>query len=246
MHKINRRIQRRALYGWTLFTPLVMMVFAVLFCDAWLNIQTRKTDYELGRLNKQMRVLRSELDSLRGERAEREGIGNLASKAERLGLVEPEPRQVMRISYDKSRFAGEAQGPMTMARLDMASRRSNETTQASVATILLSPPESAGHTAAASGENNAPAFRLVRPATPLDQQEFLSSEGESLLPDVMAAIKQTRADNRPEAELSATAPLEALETVREQQSAADAVLAPLLADLTQELQEEWKLLSASL
>ncbi len=263
MHKINRREQRRALYGWIPHAPLVAMVFGVLFCDAWLNIQTRQTDYELGRLNRRMRELRSELDSLRGEQAEREGISLLGHKAAALGLVEPEPRQVMRICYDKRSVLPREQAPLTMAHLNAAEDRQDDGNHTSpVATILLEAPKiPSSLSGAVSREVAAPAFRLTRAPLPSNQQECLSPEGESLLSEVMAAINQARADIRPEpAVMAVSLPEEALAPLpvkpvarsapavppQSVKPVEDVVLAPLLADLQQELHQEWKLLNTSL
>ncbi len=263
MHKINRREQRRALYGWVPYAPLVAVVFGVLFCDAWLNIQTRRTDYELGRLNRRMRELRAELDALRGEQAEREGIGLLGDKAAALGLVEPEPRQVMRITYDKRSVVPREQAPMTIAHLNASEDRRDAGRQDHrTATILLDAPKiSSPHSDAAVQETAAPAFRLTRAPMSLSQRECLSPEGESLLPDVMAAINQARAEVRPEPPIPPDASLDVLGVALSRESMAqspptnpphhdspaeDIVLAPLLADLDQELKKEWKLLNASL
>lgn len=263
MHKINRREQRRALYGWIPYAPLVAMVFGVLFCDAWLNIQTRQMDYELGRLNRRMRELRSELDSLRGEQAEREGIGLLGAKAAALGLVEPEPWQIMRICYDKRSVFPPQQAPLTMAHLNAEEDKQDDGDHPRpVATILLDAPETPPPlSGAVSPETAAPAFFLTRAPLPSNQQECLSAEGELLLSEVMAAINQARADIRPEPAVMAVSPQEealaplppkpvarSLPAVPPQSFKAveDAVLAPLLADLQQELHQEWKLLNTSL
>ncbi len=97
MTKAGKRDRRRSLYGWLLWLPVLGVIFTPLFFDAWLNIASRNLDYELCRLNTRLGDLNASLDASRVEAARLEAVDRLFCAAPDLGLVEPEPHQVVRL-----------------------------------------------------------------------------------------------------------------------------------------------------
>ncbi len=85
---------RRNLYGWVPYTPLVVLVFAVLAINARVNVQNRRDDYEFFKLTTERRKAAQELDAVRAEEALLNDLDMLSAKAQELGLVPPLPNQV--------------------------------------------------------------------------------------------------------------------------------------------------------
>ncbi len=117
MHRIiSRQRQRAALYGWIKWTPVLAFPFSLMFFDAWLNIETRNNDYAVGRLSSQVRSLTSELEHVRVLRAQQENLGDLGAKAPNIGLVEPNPNQVVTVRWDGQWRERAPQAPFALAR----------------------------------------------------------------------------------------------------------------------------------
>jgi len=117
MHRIiSRQRQRAALYGWIKWMPVLAFPFSLMFFDAWLNIETRNNDYAVGRLSSQVRTLTSELEHVRVLRAQQENLGDLGAKAPNIGLVEPNPNQVVTVRWDGQWRERAPQAPFALAR----------------------------------------------------------------------------------------------------------------------------------
>ncbi|HDP34562.1 MAG TPA: hypothetical protein ENN29_05575 [Candidatus Hydrogenedentes bacterium] len=99
MHRISRIERRSLLTGWIKWALLPMIPFSILFFDAWLNIQVRYKDYELGRLNAVRRELNEELDVVRAKEASLSGVEHLTVMAEQMELASPKPQQFRVIAY---------------------------------------------------------------------------------------------------------------------------------------------------
>lgn len=118
MRTLTKFERRQAFYGWLRWTPLLLVVFAVLFFDAWVNIQTLKSDYVLGALIQQMRGLEEQLHGLRVQAASNQTIDVLGEAAPELGMQEPKPEQVETIYYDPLRDgAAPLSQPFVMAQI---------------------------------------------------------------------------------------------------------------------------------
>lgn len=117
MHRIISRQRRRAaLYGWIKWMPVLAFPFSLMFFDAWLNIETRNNDYAVGRLSGQVRSLTGELEHMRVLRAQQENLGDLGAKAPNIGLVEPNPNQVVTVRWDGQWRERAPQAPFALAR----------------------------------------------------------------------------------------------------------------------------------
>lgn len=118
MRTLTKFERRQAFYGWLRWTPLLVVVFAVLFFDAWVNIQTLKSDYVLGGIIQEMRALEEQLHGLRVKAAANQTMDLLGEAAPALGLKEPAPEQVETIVYQPSRDgAAPLSQPFVMAQL---------------------------------------------------------------------------------------------------------------------------------
>lgn len=119
MRLMSKPERRQAFYGWIRWTPVLALVFAVLFFDAWVNIETRKSDYVFSELSGRVRALEAELQQLRVRSAGRQTIDVLAEAAPALGLAEAKPDQFETIYYDPLRDGAEPlMRPFVMAQLD--------------------------------------------------------------------------------------------------------------------------------
>jgi cell division protein FtsL len=115
MKAMIRRERRQTLYTWILWLPVIVPVFCMLFADVWLSVETRRHDYELFHLNTARRKLEAELDTIRVDEAQLEALNRLAVKAPELGLVKPEPDQIVVVRGTLPALAGPAASPMLLA-----------------------------------------------------------------------------------------------------------------------------------
>jgi hypothetical protein len=119
MRMMSKPDRRQAFYGWVRWTPVLGLVFSVLFFDAWVNIETRKSDYRLGELSGKARELEAQLDAVRVRTASAQTIDALAEAAPALGLAEALPEQFETIIYDPAREgSAPLMRPFVMAQLD--------------------------------------------------------------------------------------------------------------------------------
>lgn len=137
MHRTSTKNQRRALWGWIKWAPVVAIPFSVLFFHAWLNVQILRADYVLRELSSKARELDDQLAHTDVAGSIHEAPEILAERAELLDFVPPGPGQREAIPYDPAvldRFPEDS--VFEMARLDGApdtapaapESRSNRTT----------------------------------------------------------------------------------------------------------------------
>jgi hypothetical protein len=161
MRTLTKFERRQAFYGWLRWTPLLVVVFAVLFFDAWINIQTLRSDYILGEIVQEMRTLEEQLHGLRVKAAANQTLDLLGEAAPALGLKEPSPEQVETIVYNPVRDgAAPLNKPFVMAQLE-----GKRAVQHMASPILFSPI--GGILPALIAEATQPAKPAAPPATPL-------------------------------------------------------------------------------
>jgi len=95
---ISRVVRRGAIHGWIWYLPALAVVIGVLGFDTYLNVETRRNDYEVGQLRSQARVLEEQLIKLRTQRAEREHVRRLSEHAKVMGLREAAPGEIVHIA----------------------------------------------------------------------------------------------------------------------------------------------------
>lgn len=94
-----RRVCR--LRGWVKWLPFLLLPFFVLFFEVWLHTHMRECDYEVSQLNASVRSLRSEIDQLKSSEAALETMDMIQASADRLGLVAPQPDQIVVVYVDE-------------------------------------------------------------------------------------------------------------------------------------------------
>jgi hypothetical protein len=99
---MRKQASRRALYGWIFYTPPVAFIIGVLAFDAYLNIETRRNDYEVNALKRRATELNDALEKLRSGGAKSHQLNKLQEQALSMGLREPEPWQIERIVMPNS------------------------------------------------------------------------------------------------------------------------------------------------
>lgn len=123
MRREEKLRRRAALYGWIKWFPVVIIPFGVLFADAWLTVKIRTNDYEYGRLSQEYQQTADQLRVVRTSLAELQRVPLLVSKAEELGFVIPNPRQVETIVFDSSELNVHPDWPLLLARMEAAEKR---------------------------------------------------------------------------------------------------------------------------
>jgi hypothetical protein len=122
-----KRIRRQSLFGWIKWAPVIAVPFAVLFCEAWLNTQTRFVDYSLVRVNNRIKEIESSLDRIRVEEARLQAFDRLEVEAPDLGLQAAAPEQVLPIFYSaKTDEVYIPDRPYIMARLEAERKAAGE------------------------------------------------------------------------------------------------------------------------
>lgn len=121
MRKVRKEIQRQALYGWLWWAPIPLMVLGVLAVDTWLNIQTRRYDYEIISYKNEIARLEAALAEVRTELAGQQDLDQLSVYAEMLGLDDPAPNQIRLVpSHRDATYAGKN---LVLARKELTARR---------------------------------------------------------------------------------------------------------------------------
>jgi len=95
---ISKVVRRGSIHGWIWYLPAIAVVLGVLGFETYLNIETRRNHYEVGRLRSQARALEAELLKLQTDRAEREHVRRLSEHAELMGLREAAPGEIIHIA----------------------------------------------------------------------------------------------------------------------------------------------------
>ena len=148
MRRLSNRAQQHALYGWIKWAIILVLMFSILFFDAWMNIQTRNNDYQFARLSKKIRELCTEMSAVRVEKVDQERVGRLSSLAPDMGLVTPNPNQVQPVYYDGAMEQRKARAPMAVARVQQQ-EPAEVTLATSLTTSATAPlPERSGNESA--------------------------------------------------------------------------------------------------
>jgi hypothetical protein len=84
--------------NWFRWLPVLLVPFSVLFVETWLHTRILRDDYESYTLQIELRRLQESLKELRGQEASLNRLDRLDEQAPDLGLVEPEPDQIVILS----------------------------------------------------------------------------------------------------------------------------------------------------
>jgi len=103
--RLRKPAQKQAYLGWLLWAPVILPAFAVLMFDAWMNVQIRKNDYELSRLNRMKEEVVAAEHELRVQMASWQELDQLKSTAQELGLNQPRPEQIVRLAFNPEHYA---------------------------------------------------------------------------------------------------------------------------------------------
>ncbi len=93
MTRLSRKKHRAAVYGWVKWTPGLLALFAVVFTDIWLNVESRRIGYALSEVNTQITQVVRERDRINVTADTRKNFDRLAKLAGELGLRDATPDQ---------------------------------------------------------------------------------------------------------------------------------------------------------
>jgi hypothetical protein len=152
MRKVRKEIQRQALYGWLWWAPMPTLILGVLVVDAWLNIQTRRHDYEMNTYKSEITRLEGSLDEAGVQLDAKKDYENLELHAKKLGLRDPEAGQVRVLMLNDVTYAG---ANLVLARTEDAPEaervpRRAELPAVPVAPVMAPPPAVEGDASEAS------------------------------------------------------------------------------------------------
>lgn len=91
------RKRRGNLKGWWRYLPFILVPFGLLFTEVWLQTQILNNEYRKNALRLQIRDAQAELDELSDEIRELARMERVLERAPDLGLVPPDPGQVVEI-----------------------------------------------------------------------------------------------------------------------------------------------------
>lgn len=100
-----------------LWSPVVLMPFAVLFCEAWLHIRLLSRGYEANTLRRETRELAAAINTLRARKANLETASRADAEALALNLVKPELNQIEILYARTGSPSPDGPAPRTIARL---------------------------------------------------------------------------------------------------------------------------------
>ncbi len=109
------RRQRKVLWRWVRWAPVLGLVFGVLGADAWLNNETRNNDYAFTQTRAKIRETQAELHDIKAKKAELETMNRLLVQAKRMGMVKPGPADVATLRYDTADIPPIFTDPMELA-----------------------------------------------------------------------------------------------------------------------------------
>lgn len=89
------RRRRAVVRSWFLWLPVLLVPFSVLFTETWLHTRILRYGYDSSDLQVELRRLEERLKDLRGQEASLNRLDLLDAQAPDLGLVEPEPDQIV-------------------------------------------------------------------------------------------------------------------------------------------------------
>lgn len=100
MRKSRYSSQRASLKGGLKFIPFLLMPFAVLFSETWLQTQMLVNGYEQNEISEETGTILERIDELEDRKAKLHRMTRIEQSAPRLGLIEPAPHQLHRIEAD--------------------------------------------------------------------------------------------------------------------------------------------------
>ncbi len=121
MRVVIREQRKQALWDWLRWAPVVAIPLSVLFADAWLHVQNWRRDFELGRLAERRQALSAALSEDHVVAASLQDLDRLEYMADKLGLVEPDPTQI--VTINAASFLPAAPDPFALASLQAADAR---------------------------------------------------------------------------------------------------------------------------
>ena len=95
---MRKHTGRRMLKGAFFYSLPVAAILSVLAWDTYLNIETRRNDYEIAKLKRVANELHASLEKLRGEAASAHQLRRIEDQAVAMGMVEVAPWNVERIT----------------------------------------------------------------------------------------------------------------------------------------------------
>ncbi len=112
--------------GWLRYIPFLVLPFSVFFAEIWFHTKQIENDYQLNRIEREVKALEEEIAAFNTELAELEGVRRMAAEAATLGLVEPRASQfhVVRVQTDPE----EADPLLPGQPYDLAALRAGEET----------------------------------------------------------------------------------------------------------------------
>ncbi len=95
---------KASLAGWWKGLPLLILPFTVFFAEAHFKTVILRNHYQAGKLAEEVQNIEARIEILRDERSHLTRFSQLEKAAPDLGLVEPEPGQVIILRADASLF----------------------------------------------------------------------------------------------------------------------------------------------
>lgn len=95
---MRKHAGRRMLKGTFFYSLPVATILSVLTWDTYLNIETRRNDYEIAKLKRVANELHASLEKLRGEAASAHQLSRIEEQAAAMGMVAVAPWNVERIT----------------------------------------------------------------------------------------------------------------------------------------------------
>ncbi|MFM1921319.1 MAG: hypothetical protein RLZZ303_2953 [Candidatus Hydrogenedentota bacterium] len=139
---MRKHTGRRMLKGAFFYSLPVAAILSVLAWDTYLNIETRRNDYEIAKLKRVANELHASLEKIRGEAASAHQLRRIEDQAAAMGMVEVAPWNVERITApaplrDASEFDIASALPKY---LPQPQERKRETTVIAIAPTAPAPP----------------------------------------------------------------------------------------------------------
>lgn len=98
----ERKTLLKTLWGAIWFLPFAAGPFAVMFVEVRTHLQVYAIDYEMSRLSQQLRELDQQREDLQEEEDRQKTLARIEAAAPNLGLVPPEPSQVVTVHVPRS------------------------------------------------------------------------------------------------------------------------------------------------
>lgn len=161
----NARKKKQALNGWVKWSLVLAMPFGVLLTDTFLNLRMWSTDYQVGKLKRDLRSLQAQLKGVQSDEAQLQDLDKLNEQSLELAMVNPGPQQFIEVAG----MPRALQAPAPMA-----------------APQPMAAPLSAELVIAAEKQGQDPGSQALQQLATVSAPDFL---GEELRPRVDAAIQ---------------------------------------------------------